>query len=97
MTQQIGIYYHPTSNGSKNIAEEMKKYMKENGAGSGSWIRSDEESNNGRLGWIRELKMLSHIIEAGFMEDDTSESSNDFYAKLIAGAICMALDKVFVP
>ena len=75
----------------------MVTYMKNNGAGKSSWSRPDTDSNHRTLGWIRQPKMLSHIIEAGFIQDDNSVASCDLYAKLIAGAICTALDKVFIP
>lgn len=97
MNMRIGIYYHPISGGSKDIAEEMVSYMMKNGSDHTSWSRPDTDSRHKRLGWIREPKMLSHIIEAGFIQDDNSKNSNDLYARLIAGAICNSLEKQFIP
>ena len=96
MINRMGVYYHPVSKGSKEIAEIMIKIMKENGAGSSSWARPDTDSNHGTLGWIRQPKMLSHIIESGFIEDKNDESNNELYAKLIAVSICRALDKKYI-
>ncbi len=96
MAKRAGIYYHPTSTDSKAIADAMVKVFKDNGANKTSWSRPDTDSNHGRLGWIRQPKMLSHLIECGFMEDDLSNATDDFYATIIAKAICTSLGKVYV-
>jgi N-acetylmuramoyl-L-alanine amidase len=91
----MGVYYHPTSKGSKDIAESLVANLKNAGANLRSWSRPDTVSNHGRLGWIRQPKMLSHIIEAGFIQDSNTEADHEKYALLIAKAICGVMDKVF--
>ena len=97
MKKRAGIYYHPTSQDSKAIAESMVIAFKNNGANQTSWARPDTESNHYRLGWIRQPKMLSHLIECGFMQDDLSDASDEFYATIIAKAICNCLQKNYLP
>lgn len=91
MKRRMGIYYHPSSTGSKEIAEVMIAEMKRNGASESSWARVDTDSNHTSLGWIRKPKMLSHLIEAGFMQDKNDNESDTFYAGTIGAAICAIL------
>ena len=95
MKRRMGIYFHPTSQGSKEIAEGFVKIWKDTGAHSTSWTRPDTSSNHGSLAWIRKTNMLAHLIEAGFIQDSNEESDNDFYSRLIANAICDAMDITF--
>ncbi len=97
MAKRAGVYYHPTSFESKAISNKMAEVFKANGANKTSWSRPDTDSNHGTLGWIRKPKMLSHILECGFMQDDLSAASDDFYAGIIANAICTCLEKTYIP
>ena len=93
MKHRVGVYYHPTSSESMPIAEEMVEIMKKNGAHKTAWARVDSASNHGTgLGWIRKPKMLSHLIEAGFIQDNNNDNSDTFYAELIGKAICSLLN-----
>jgi N-acetylmuramoyl-L-alanine amidase len=96
MAKRTGVYYHPTSVESKAISNNMAATFKANGANKTSWSRPDTDSNHGKLAWIRQPKMLSHILECGFMQDDLSTASDDFYASIIAKAICTCLDKTYI-
>ncbi|MDP4277429.1 MAG: N-acetylmuramoyl-L-alanine amidase [Bacteroidota bacterium] len=94
-TNMMGIYYHPPSRGSKEIAGEMVAFMIAAGANTRSWSRPDTESNHGSLGWIRHPKMLSHIVEAGFIQDTNTDADNEKYAVFIAKAICGMFGKTY--
>lgn len=96
MAKRAGIYYHPTSLQSKSIANKMAEVFKAKGANKTSWSRPDTDSNHGKLGWIRQPKMLAHLLECGFMQDDLSTASDDFYASIIANAICSCLDRTYI-
>lgn len=87
MGRRMGIYYHPTSKESKEIAEDMIAHLRLEGAHSTSWARPDTASNHGSLAWLRKPKMLSHLIEAGFIQDNNNEVSDNFYATVIAKTI----------
>jgi len=93
MRRRAGIYYHPLSSESKEIAEQMVGVYKRRGAHKTSWSRPDTDSRHKRLGWIRQTKMLSHLIECGFMQDDLGDASDEFYASIIAEGILSCLDK----
>jgi N-acetylmuramoyl-L-alanine amidase len=97
MAMRAGVYYHTTSLESQAIADKMAEVFKANGANKTSWSRPDTASNHGRLAWIRQPKMLSHLLECGFMQDDLSTASDDFYATIIAKAICTCLGKTYQP
>ncbi len=92
MIKRMGVYYHPDSYVSKDIAEVLATEFKRSGASSTSWARSDTESIHGRLGWIRGTKMLAHLIEAGFIQDRTDDIADEFFAEAIARSICFALN-----
>lgn len=95
MKKRAGIYYHPTARESKDISDEMVKIFKSSGANPSSWSRPDTASNHRQLAWIRRPKMLSHLIECGFMQDDLSDAADDFYAEVIAKAIAHCLAPAF--
>lgn len=96
MIKRMGVYYHPESYGSKDIAEILVTQMKAYGANQTSWARSDTKSRFGKLGWIRSTKMLAHLIEAGFIEDRNDAASDEFYAAAITKSICYALSIEYV-
>jgi N-acetylmuramoyl-L-alanine amidase len=87
MSRRMGVYYHPTSLDSSAIASRMVNSFKNSGASQSSWSRPDNASNHGTLGWIRKPKMLTHLIECGFMQDSVNNEADEFYAKAIATAI----------
>jgi N-acetylmuramoyl-L-alanine amidase len=95
LRNRVGVYYYGGDRDSQAIAEKMINVIKNNGADSKSWARPDTVARFGRLGWIRDTKPLSHLIECGFIQDDTSDASDEKYAKWIAQAICDALEKPF--
>jgi len=92
MVKRMGVYYHPNSFGSKEIANVLAAGFRGAGANPTSWSRSDAESNHGSLAWIRKTTMLAHLIEAGFIEDRTDEKADEFFAEAIARSICFALE-----
>lgn len=92
MIKRMGVYYHPDSYGSKDIAEVLVDGFKRSGANPTSWARSDTDSNHGSLGWIRRTKMLAHLVEAGFIEDRTDDIADEFFAEAISKSICFALE-----
>lgn len=91
MSKRMGVYYHPTSANSELIAVQMKKIFIDCGADSTSWARPDTMSNHGGLSFIRRTKPLAHLIEAGFIQDNNDDASDQFYAKTIATAIIKLL------
>ena len=96
LKNRVGVYYLGGDPDSQSIAEQMIKVIENNGADSLSWARPDTVARFGRLGWIRDTKPLSHLIECGFIQDDVSEVADEKYAKWAAQAICDALGKAFI-
>ena len=94
--KRISIFYHPISKENKDIAQMLTTDLINNGANTSSGIKSDTESLQGTLTWIRKPKMLSHIIEADFSDDTNDEELVDFYARSIAKAICKVLSLNFI-
>ena len=93
MKQRMGVYYHPTSFESREIANNMVEKFIRYGANEFSWSRPDTDSNHGTLGWIRKPKMLTHLIECGFMEDNLDNNADEFYASAIAYVILSCLER----
>jgi len=87
MAKRAGIYYHPSKHESKTVAERMAGYFKLYGANRNSWSRPDNYSNFKSLAWIRQPRMLSHLVECGFMQDELDDYVDEFYASMIAYAI----------
>jgi|GEM_PF-2435130 len=97
MAKRTGAYFHPASQDSKAISDKMAEVFKANGVNKTSWSRPDTVSNHKQLAFIRQPKMLSHILECSFMQDDLSTASDDFYATIIANAICTCIGKTYIP
>lgn len=95
LKDRVGVYYYGGDPNSQSIAEQMIQVIKNNGANALSWARPDTAGRFGRLGWIRDTKPLSHLIECGFIQDDVSDTGDEKYAKWAAQAICEALGKPF--
>jgi N-acetylmuramoyl-L-alanine amidase len=93
MSRRTGIYYHPALPESRSIADEMVKIFKLNGAHQTSWSRPDNASNHHSLAWIRKPKMLSHLIECGFMQGNLDVNEDEFYATIIAKGVCGCVQK----
>jgi N-acetylmuramoyl-L-alanine amidase len=87
MHRRFGIYYHPESAGSGPVAKAITDLMKKSGASDTSWSRADTESPRKKLAWIRQPKMLSHIVELGFIEGNNSDDENRWWAASLAEAI----------
>ena len=93
MHRRMGIYAHPESTQAMRIAQSMVASFQRSGANATSWARVDSDSNHGSLWFIRKPKMLSMIIEAGFIEGDCSDAENNFLAQTICEAILHELSK----
>lgn len=89
MHRRMGVYAHPDAAGSFGIADRLKKEFIDMGANPHtSWSRIDTDSPRKSLAFIRRPKMLSHIIEAGFIQ---GEPEPEYYADVIAEAIFRVL------
>ncbi len=69
---RCGIYTGD-SNNSQTIGLAVQNAMKAAGAGKHTWCKSHTKSRHGSLGWIRQVKVMSHLLELGFMEGDNSD------------------------
>lgn len=83
MHRRMGVYHHHASAVGKQVAEMMLKAFVGCGANKFSWVRPDTFSNHGGLGWNTMTKPMAHIIEAGFVQGDNSDSEDEFYAEAI--------------
>lgn len=89
-----GFYFVRNSVDSEAISKAVINTMIGEGANTKSWVRPDTMSNHGRLGFLRNTNCLSHIVELGFMEGDTSDAECQFYAKALALSIIQVLKTV---
>jgi N-acetylmuramoyl-L-alanine amidase len=85
-SNRCGVY-HGTSRESKAIATDLLRSMLDIGAGSKSWARPDAVSRHKRLAWIRGPRVMSHLLELGFMEGDNSPA----HLRLLAGIAARAV------
>jgi peptidoglycan hydrolase-like protein with peptidoglycan-binding domain len=83
---RCGIYYG-TSEGSRQVGEFMRGAYIRHGAHSKSWARADTESRHKSLGWIRQTRPTSHLLELGFMEGRNDDAHLDHLAKIGAAAV----------
>jgi N-acetylmuramoyl-L-alanine amidase len=93
MHRRVGLYAHPESVNALSIAGQMIESMKTEGAHPTSWVRPDTDSPRRRLAFIRRIKMLSFIYEAGFVQGHCYRNENQFYAKILVKSICDILGK----
>lgn len=97
MHRRMGVYGHPESAQSMQIARLMRDSFIASGAEpKTTWARIDTERGF-TLAFVRRPKCLSFVLEAGFIEGDNSESEQWFYAETITKAICDILEKNFIP
>jgi len=65
--------YRGTRPSSVALGKKMVGAMIKAGAHSTSWNRSHTSSGHGSLAWVRQVKVLSVLMECGFMEGNNSE------------------------
>lgn len=82
--RRMGVYGHPTSAGSMDVARLLAEQFRLAGAHPTTWARPDTDSPRRQLAWIRRPKMLSHIIEAGGIQ---GEREHEYYGRTIANSI----------
>jgi N-acetylmuramoyl-L-alanine amidase len=92
MHRRCGLYYFAESSSSSAVSRQMINCMVGEGAHGTSWSRADTDSPRKYLGFVRELKMLSHIAELGFIEGDTSDGECRWYAQALARSILKVLE-----
>lgn len=85
-SHRIGIYYHPDIPNSRIRAELFVAVMRPMLARYGviCWARPDTASRFGRLGWIRDVKHPSHIIECGNITLPFSDGYINDFVELLA-------------
>jgi N-acetylmuramoyl-L-alanine amidase len=83
---RCGVYYG-TSESSKDIGEFLKAAYIRHGAHAKSWARPDTASRFGRLGWIRQTRPASHLLELGFMEGRNDDAHLRRLATIAANAL----------
>ena len=96
MHRRCGAYFYSDDTGCAAVAKQLAEVLKTEGAHLTSWARPDTDSRFGKLGFIRNTKMLSHIIELGFIEGDNSTAENIWYAGALAKAIVNLLNPPLV-
>ncbi|MEI6533427.1 MAG: N-acetylmuramoyl-L-alanine amidase [Candidatus Roizmanbacteria bacterium] len=80
-SKRVGIFGYGTydtfaeDTDSMDIARFMKDVVIREGASSNSYAKGDDKVRFGRLGWIRDLACVSHLIELGFMQADGSDTN----------------------
>lgn len=66
-SRRCGIYYG-TSERSRDVGEFVRRSFLLHGAHRNSWARSDTASRHGRLGWVRQTRPASHLLELGSIQ-----------------------------
>lgn len=87
MSRRCGLYFYPHSAGSAAVAKFVAAGLIEAGAHATTWTRPDTDSPRKRLGFIRNIKMMSHIVELGFIEDINDDNECRWYAMALAKSI----------
>jgi hypothetical protein len=88
-----GIYgfgshnHHEEDHNSMNIARYLKDELIHHGAHPNSWVRRDNQSGPGRLNWIRDIVPVSHVINLGYLEGDSSSEHLEFLSTIASDAI----------
>jgi N-acetylmuramoyl-L-alanine amidase len=95
LRNRLGVYYFGGDSDSAAIANQIRNVAVANGASNSSWFRPDTVSRFGRLGWLRDVTAVSHLIECGFLQDDNSDAADEKYARWVARGLTEALDKSF--
>ena len=85
-SKRCGIYYG-VSNESKKVGEFIRQSFISHDAHKHSWCRPDTESEDGKLGWIRETKPVAHLLELGFMQGRNDNEHLYWLASVAAHAI----------
>lgn len=93
--KRMGVYHYGGNTWSRDVGEVFKNTWKSEDSQNqyNAWNRPDTVANHGRLGWLRDTKAPSHLIESGFVQGFTGNESYDYYAKMIAKPILELLDK----
>jgi len=90
---RCGVYHYP-SQGSTEIGIFVANALKRFGAHDTTWARPDTDSRFKQLGWIRDTKPVSHLLELGFMEGDNSKTHLLNLARMAAQSIYEAFTGV---
>ena len=91
MARRCGVYFLYETAGSAVVAKSIANCLITEGAHTSSWARADTESPRKRLAFIRQPKMLSHIIELGFIQDNNTEAECKWYAVALAKSLVKVL------
>jgi N-acetylmuramoyl-L-alanine amidase len=85
-SRRCGIYSGP-SESSLEVGAFVKESYLRHGAHPKSWARPDTECRFGRLGWIRQTRPASHLLELAFMEGENSDAHLAYLAGIGAAAV----------
>lgn len=72
---------------SMSIARACRDTFLRLGANNKTWARPDHVARYGRLGWIRDIKTLSHLFELAFIQGNSSQDHLKWLSTLAAIAI----------
>ena len=89
--------YHSGRGVSNTIAGRMRMEMLRMGAHSTSWSRDMHESRHGSLMWITGPRVISHLMELGFMEGDNSPEHLKRLARIGAAAVLHPFAGILMP
>ena len=89
--------YHGASAASVEIARGMRTVLQESGAHVSTWARSHKGSRFGSLGWINQLRCLSHLMEFGFMQGRHDAAHINRLAAAGARAVAWAFAGAVLP
>lgn len=90
---RVGVYHYGGNQESAQIGAKMQTVLATYTGNPKCWNRPDTAGRFGRLGWLRDINAISHLIEAAFIQGNNSPEHNQFLAEGVLKVILSVLSK----